>query len=241
MSEFNEKHIFNKLPDYITVNNQLNNLKRYSISHSISREMLNDLNYHLNAELYINDILSNEIASNIQKLIFEKENYKNNYYFLDARNKSESDVSDNLFYLISSYRNKFLLSSPKIAQLLSSHPIFNHVFSHSAGIAQRSYTIGNLVSIVGHAGNTKVIVNNLLKYDDNFISLFDGVEVSIKVDQVRIVDEATFSPRTVVDVLFDYNIINSKILYLIEDKDSEFYSEFLLQGRDEKINNIINQ
>lgn len=234
MNEFNERHIFNKLPDYITVNNQLNNLQRYSISHSISREMLNDFNYHLNVELYINDILSNEIVSHIQKLIFKKENYKNNYYFLDARNKSESDISDNLFYLISSYRNKVLLSSPKIVQLLSSHPIFNHVFSHSAGI-------GNLTSVVGHAGNTKVIVNNLLKYDDNFISLFDGVEVSLKVDQVRIVDEATFSPRTVVDVLFDYNIINSKILYLIEDKDSEFYSEFLLQSRDEKINKIINQ
>lgn len=234
MNEFNEKHIFNKLPDYITINNQLNNLQRYSISHSISMEMLNSLNYHLNAQFYIDDILSNEIVSNIQKLIFKKENYKNNYCFLDARNKSESDISINLSHIVNSYQNKILLSSPKIAQLLSYHPLFSHTFSHSTGI-------GNLVSIVGHAGNTKVMVNNLLKYDDNFISIFDGVEVSIKVDQVRIVDESTFSPRTVVDILFDYNIINSKILYLIENKDSEFYSEFLLQIRDEKINSIINQ
>jgi hypothetical protein len=186
----------------------------------------------IDPEPYINDIISNEILSYIQKTCFKKDQYSNPY-FLDERDKDEQRIVDDLSYLTYCECKKYFISSPRIVTLLSNHPMFSVYFSHAAGI-------GSLYSLIGKYDKTEILINNLLKHDDNFILLFDSVEISLKIIDSKIVDEATFSPRTIIEFLFDYRVINPKPVYFIENKDSEFYSEFLLKIRDEKINKIIN-
>lgn len=46
--ELNEKYIFNRLPSYISINENLNNLQKHSISYSISSETLQSFNFDPN-------------------------------------------------------------------------------------------------------------------------------------------------------------------------------------------------
>lgn len=131
------------------------------------------------------------------------------------------------------YKN--IITTVSIASVLQDLPNFiikpvNFVNQSLSGV----YTTGMLDDI-------EIWVDPYLKFNDGRIILFNKVEYNIEDIRTSIQAQATFSPSLYVSHKLAIDPIDSKILFVVHDENSEGFMRYKSLQRDIKIDDILNE
>jgi hypothetical protein len=226
----NKNDILSSLPAHFSYNSNLRNFRKFSIFfHRPGNNRLEKL-----VNNYECDTVLNKLITHSQNTVFEEFRNKNKINFIDNIDKKSG------WFDLVSYNKKFMVSSHEILLLIATENFnFNPTKIPSLGFLKT-------INYEGILGQTKVFVDYLFK--DNLIFLFDKIEVSFEIETIsNIEEEENHHPwqliegtkRIRADFLFDFNIVNPHLLYIIDSKKSEFYPEFISDVRDKMIDGIL--
>jgi len=152
---------------------------------------------------------------------------------LDYRGISDRDYSIDLVYEIAKRQYKNVLVSPKIAALIQDTAFFIPEASKDRGSLSSCYMIGSIFS------QNDIYVDPHLKWDDMRVCLFGDIFVNIEDVHVDVRNEATFSPKILLEFKFDFNCGPSEVLYLQDDEYPNLDPDIAALLRERKINGIL--
>jgi hypothetical protein len=230
----NKKHIDLTLPPHFSYNSDLRNFRKIQV---VSNNIIDQFLENFSQDLEIQGLMFNQIFTYSSNIVFKEFINTNEINFIDNINKKSDSISgfnSIVFSILSHSNRKFMTSSREIcSRLTEDHRFIYKKMNSLSGSFQlfRSEELGSL-------GQTKVLID--YNFQDNFIFLFDKIEVSYEIESISFIDEPEIIPRGQLNALFDFNIVNPKLYYIIDSKNSEFYSEFLSQDRDKMIDRILN-
>lgn len=219
-----------ELKPFIDINKGLSNFEKINFSIAYKSSLV-DYEETLDLiKLEFNQIIYKKILNSL----FEKKNYD----FLDLRNEFNADkgrktigiLSDNF----SNHGFKNIITNGSVASDIMDTAAFPATFN-TANV-QNS---GGLVYIFGSLMDRDSYIDPFMKYDDTRICLFNKVELNIKNIELYNISEANFTPKMVFEFEFSYKVNDSKVIYIINDENSEAYSKYKQNLREEKINEIL--
>lgn len=213
-----------KLNPFFIIDKNLTKYKKISIS------LIKTDDSSLNREI-IKSELNSTIYREMTNCLFDS----NNYGFLDLRNYTNTidrskKIQDFLSY--ESYDFNNFATSKAIAQEIASNPSFAPSTFDGSMKSELFYNFGSFSHIIGHVIKDMILPNKHVYK----ISLFN--EVRLNINDVNI-DDPTLGSRIIFDFKYSLEIGDSKVIYLINDENSEKYSEFKSYSREEKINIIL--
>lgn len=223
---------------FIQIDKSLTNFTKYSISSSLPPEM-KDLRIDFEEEY--SNVLSKEISNSIYKYIYSILSSTKNIDFIDLReysqNKAINGINSSNFicHSLSTYNFKNLITSSGNIMNLEDSP----VFKYDPIDTKLSLSNSNSVSKIGSFLGLDTYIYHYLKYQETSFLLFDDVRINYQLKEVRMIDEATFAPRIVVDYLFDMSVGESIVVYPIYNEQDEAYRKYLSISREIKINDIL--
>lgn len=223
-----------ELKSFVSINKGLSNFEKIRFSFAVPS--VTDL---VDSEKITLDLIRSEFNQMIYKKILNSLFDTDNYYFLDLRNEFNADkgrkVIDILSDNFSNHDFKNIVTNGGVAADIMDTTAFSATFN-TANV-QNS---GGLVYIFGSLMGRDSYVDPFMRYDDTRICLFNKVDLNIKnIELYNISHEATFAPRIVFEVEFSYKVNESKVVYVINDENSEAYSKYKQNLREEKINEIL--
>jgi hypothetical protein len=92
----------------------------------------------------------------------------------------------------------------------------------------------------GKLDNRVEIYNDpYMKFNDGRICLFNQVEFNIGEMKAYDSTPGSLAPKIIIEYNIDYNVVDSKLIFVIEDETSEAYFQYKSLQRDIKIDNIL--
>ena len=102
-------------------------------------------------------------------------------------------------------------------------------------------TVGNInIYNIGIINNIQIFVDPYMSYNDDRLVLFNNVEVNTTDITPSIQLATTFTPRLIINYQLDYNVGDSKIIFVLENSNSESFRQYKSLQRDIKIDNLLN-
>ena len=211
--------------------------KKFSIPVTTS-EMKNDyLNIDMGAQLI--NIIKNEISNNIIRTLTKRLFTTQKFDYLDLRpDGSLMNGSKHLEQLVSlltgdNYNN--LITTGLIASELQDSSSFSpYVTTHDLKNGNEPQCYGKL------GGSVEVYSDPYMKFNDGRICLFNTVEFNVgEMKAYETPYPGSLAPRIVIEYDIDYNVNDSKLIFVIEDETSEAFKQYTSLQRDIKIDNIL--
>lgn len=223
-----------ELKPFVSINKGLFNFEKIKFSFVVPS--VTDL---VDSEQITFNLIKSEFNQTIYKKILNSLFDTKNSYFLDLRNEFNADkgrkVIGTLSDKFSNHDFKNIVTNGAVASDIMDTSVFSTTFN-TANV-QNS---GGLVYMFGSLMGRDSYIDPFMKYDDTRICLFNKVELNIKnIELYNISSVATFAPRMVFEVEFSYEVNESKVVYIINDENSEAYSKYKQNLREEKINEIL--
>ena len=104
-------------------------------------------------------------------------------------------------------------------------------------IAWLQATEGNIDYINGFV---EVYNDPYMRYDDGRICLFNEVEFNIgEMKAYETTQIGSLAPKIIIEYNVDYNVGDSKLIFVIENENSEAFKQYKSLQRDIKIDNIL--
>lgn len=220
----------------------------------LTSEMRNEyLNIDIESNLVI--AIKNEITQDLLRLFTKKLFTTKKFDYLDLRHLISPSrtaaftsssfhipVRPNLYYtdklidMILSNNYKNIITTSLISSELEDSPSFNY------HILKKDLSIGGVTYNRGFIGDkTAVYLDPYMKFNDDIVCLFNQVEFNIgKMKAYEAHNIYSLSPRIIIEYDIDYSVDDSKLIFVIENENSESFRQLKIYQRDEKIDNILN-
>lgn len=215
-----------ELKPFVSINKGLSNFEKIR---TFSVPGVTDL---VDSEEITLDLIKSEFNQILYTKILNSLFDTKNYDFLDLRNEFNADKGSKIIGILSdnfsNHTFKNIVTNGGVASDIMDTAAFSTTFNTSN--VQNS---GGLVYIFGSLMGRDSYIDPFMRYDDTRICLFNKVELNIKNIQLY------NAPRMVFDVEFSYKVNDSKVIYIINDENSEAYSKYKQNLREEKINEIL--
>jgi hypothetical protein len=218
-------------------NKNLNNFETRKFSVPVlTSEMKNEFNIDMGPHLV--NAIKDEIGRDLNRLFTKKLFTTNKFDYLDLR--PDGSLSgrihlEDLVILILSNDYKNLITSGHIASELQDSSFFSpYMTTHDLKISN------GLPECFGKLGSIDVYNDPYMKFNDDIICLFNEVEFNIgEMKAYETTYPGSFAPRIVIEYDIDYNVNDSKLIFVIEDETSEAFKQYKSLQRDIKIDNIL--
>lgn len=173
-----------------------------------------------------NSILESEILSSIYKLVFSS--MDNNIIFVDCM-----DITKTLLY-----ESKYIDECCQFLQsVIVTNTKFGMFFSENPGFSyspMSDVVSSNLVNKIGIYKHKEVFVNYSMGFSENKIISFDKILYDFNITKLEKNNQFYDIEYTI-----GFEFINKKTIYVLVDKTSSEYLDYISYKRDEKINNLL--
>lgn len=224
-----------KLSDVITLDKSVNtNFIKYSTSVQMasngSYEFSNDFRQHI----------EKDIASTISRKCIKEivDNSKTEYLDLTHyTNDIELDrkaIDELIHHITNSGYTKCILGSMLAAGIQD-----NVIFNFKKLPKTQPLINGADIYGIGSISNVELYVDPYMKYNDTTIILLNDLRLNLEFIENKIVSEATFHPR----VLIDFNMFSSYdalVCRVLDKKGAENYLKYISDLRNQKIDDLLN-
>jgi hypothetical protein len=204
----------------------------------LTSEMKNEyLNIDMGA--YLINAIKSEISQDVNKLFNKKLFTTNKFDYLDLRHDDSLMTGrknlEKLVSLILSNDYKNLITTGLISSELQDSPAFSpYMITDDLKTGAEPQSYGRL------GGHLEVYNDPYMKYDDGRICLFNGVEFNIgEMKAYESTPSSLLGSRIVIEYNIDYNVGDSKLIFVIENENSEAFKQYKWLQRDIKIDNIL--
>jgi hypothetical protein len=218
------------------------NLNNFVVK-SLSISMNNDC-FDIDTSDIVISTIKKELVSSIQRDCNKKLFDTKKFSYLDLRNKygsllNRSNLYDLVNMIMSSGYTNFITSANIASELQDSEHFKSIEFKGLFDKNSKSLRSTANTYLIGKLNNISVCVDPYMKWDDGRICLFNDVHFNL--DKVKAHESivASFSPRILIEYNIDYNISDSKLIFVIEDVNSETFNQYISLQRDIKIDNIL--
>jgi len=183
-------------------------------------------------------LVDSQFNDSISKIILKYLLNNSDKEYLDfTSSKMSSEVSfevkRKIIYDVHKFGFKNLITGSRLGSNLQDSSDF--LVSNSL---QRGIMLTNIGSLSGKA---QFYVDPVMKWEDNFILLFDDIYVDINNFSAQIVNDMTLFPRIEVSFNLAFDVVSPKVLYIFEDNYMNGYSDYKQINRDRKINKILEE
>lgn len=214
-----------KLNDYHRINKSLTNFttNKFSVSMCNLGELLG-----MDMDKYYTSLVCSQIEQSIERVLIKELEKISVADYIDIVGIIEYEggkIVEN-FIKYSGYSN--CITNLKTTFMLQNS--FGFISTKTTNRSDNTYKIGKLYDV-------DIYVDPFMRYDDDVIILFDNFETLVSTE---IVSDSTFSPRLSVDYNYTFNILDSKLYYIIKDSSSKHYGLIKTRNRDIKIDQILN-
>ncbi len=220
-----------KLNEYHRINKSLTNFtaNKFSVSMSNLGEPLG-----IGMDKYYTSLVCSQIEQSIERGLVKELEKISVADYIDIVGIIEYEGSRIVENVIkdSGYSN-CITNSKTAALMLKDCFGFISTKTKTTNRSGNTYKIGKLYDV-------DIYVDPFMKWDDDVIILFDNFETNSELVSTEIVSDSTFSPRLSVDYNYTFNILDSKLYYIIEDSSSKHYGLIKTRNRDIKIDQILN-
>lgn len=227
---------------WMVENKNLTNFETRNFSIPVITAEMKMENNHFNIDIETEFIkmIKDEIFRDFSRLFIKRLFYTHKFDYLDLRpDGSLMNGRKHLEQLVNmilsdDYTN--LITTGLISSELQDSSSFSpymitHDFKPSNGISDCFGTLG---------GSVEVYNDPYMKYNDGIICLFNRVEFNIgEMKAYERFQPGSMVPRIVIEYDIDYNVNDSKLIFVIEDETSEAFKQYKSLQRDIKIDNIL--
>ena len=221
----------------MSINKNLNNFESYQVSMSNNGAIGTAFNLNVD-EITVNALI-NELNQNFIKRILKKCFDTSKFDYLDLRPDGSLMTGrtnlEKLANMIVSSGYKNVVTTGMIASELQDSQFFSHNGFQHASMSTTStfYNSGKLSDV-------NIWVDPYMKFNDGRLCLFNTVDVNIDSVELReVVTNASLTPRFVIQYKSDFIVSDSKLIFVIENENSEAYNQYKSLQRDIKIDNIL--
>lgn len=206
---------------WVSINTSLNDFKRISVSAP---------KYPMNFDdsTILDSVLYNELFHSILKTILS-ELYKTqncDYIDLTKFNLSYYGIEERIVNIINNYDYKTVITNGNLHVHMQSH------ISFTSKIIDTTLNIGTYQS--GYMLGKSIWTDPYIKYNDNKICLFNDVELNISNFKKDINED-----KITLNVDYAYKVKDSKMIYILLDKNEEAYKDYIAYIRDKKIDDLL--
>jgi len=236
--DFKNRSEIIKLYDWMNVNKNLINFDKYQVSVNASADLALSA-FNIDSSSLILNLLVDEVNQDFIKRILKKIFDTPKFDYLDLRpggslmtGRQHLDTLVNMI-LSSGYKN--VVTTGLIASELQDSQFFNATSIQSASLSKTStfYTAGKLSDV-------NIWVDPFMKFNDGRLCLFNTVDINVdNFDLKEIIPAMSITPRLMIEYNFDFLVSDSKLIFVIEDENSEAYKQYKSLQRDIKIDNIL--
>jgi hypothetical protein len=217
------------LPEFCKINTNLRNFTNWSTSAGIGfhgDQMVDHLVSVMLAE--VSQTISKEVLKNLFNTSkFDYMDVTNSIGGIDNLDKIKELVN---LIMIGNYQN--IITSSKVGSVLQDSTYFN-VFPFSKSVTSASpYSIGKI-------RNSTIWIDPFMRWDDTRVCLFNQPEVNVQNFGSSVVGGYSFAPRVKIDFDLSHQVGDSKVIYVIEDKNSPAFNHYKSLQRDIKIDKVL--
>ncbi len=203
----------------------------------LTTEMKNEY-LNIDMESILVKTIKDEINLDINKLFTKKLFTTSKFDYLDLRpNGSLMNGRlhlEKLVGLILSNDYKNLITTTLISSELQDSSAF------SPYMKTDNFKVSSLPDCFGKLGGRIDVYNDsYMKFNDGRICLFNEVEFNIGEMKAMETYQGSMAPRILIEYNIDYNVNDSKLIFVIEDEKSEAYLQYKSLQRDIKIDDIL--
>jgi hypothetical protein len=203
----------------------------------LTSEMKNE---YLNMDMtpHLISVIKKEISQDVNNLFNKKLFTTNKFDYLDLRPDGSLMTGrlylEKLVSLILSNNYKNLITTILISSELQDSAFF------SSYMTTHDLKTSGLLECYGKLGSVEVYVDPYMRYNDGRICLFNEVEFNIgEMKAYETTQIGSLVPRIIIEYDIDYNVGDSKLIFVIENEKSEAYMQYKSLQRDIKIDNIL--
>ena len=237
IGDFNNRKDIIKLYDFMTINKSLNNFESYQVSMNNNSSI--GTAFNIDVDQIIISTLISELNQNFIKRILKKTFDTSKFDYLDLRPDGSLMTGranlEKLVNMIISSGYKNVVTTGLIASELQDSQFFSpNGFQHASMSATSTfYNLGKL-------SDMNIWVDPYMKFNDGRLCLFNTVDVNIDSVELReVIPSASLTPRFIIEYKSDFMISDSKLIFVIENENSEAYNQYKSLQRDIKIDNIL--
>lgn len=114
------------------------------------------------------------------------------------------------------------------------------VYFSSNGFQHASMNATSTFYNLGSLNGVKIWVDPYMKFNDGRLCLFNEVDINIEdVDLVEVINPSDMQSTFGINCKYDFMVNDSKLIFVIENENSEAYIQYKSLQRDIKIDNIL--
>jgi hypothetical protein len=235
----------NNSRDFITTqrwmyeNKNLTNFETRKFSVPVLTSEMKNEYLNIDMEPYLINAIKDEINRDIIRLFTKKLFTSQKFDYLDLRPDGSlmngRKYLEQLVSLITDDNYNNLITTGLISSELQDS------ISFSSYITTHDFKTGGLPECSGKLGGIDVYNDPYMKFNDGRICLFNQVEFNIgEMKAYESYQVGSLSTRIIIEYDIDYNVNDSKIIFVIEDdENSEAFKQYKSLQRDIKIDNIL--
>ena len=113
------------------------------------------------------------------------------------------------------------------------------VFSHNS--LSNEIKSSFVIQYIGDYVNIKIYTDPFLSWKTEYITSFSQINYKIDNLKTRIVNEATFQPKLVIEFTLNFIAFDPLVIYVIDNITSDAYNKYKSERRNKNIDNILGE
>jgi hypothetical protein len=171
-----------------------------------------------NAKVYFIDLLDGSDNSGLAYTPVQVRNFQKGIYDIEYK-------CGKLFNIIGSGR------------IVSEYIVDSSVFSHNS--LSNKIKSSFVIQYIGDYGHIKIYTDPFLSWKNEYIISFKEVMYNLRNIKAKMVNEATFQPKLVIDLDLSFLVFEPLLIYVIDNNTSDAYIKYKSERRDKNIDNIL--
>lgn len=224
------KDLLNKIFSipYLKEDSSLTNFK--TISFTVNVDSISNL---IEAQIH------SEITQSISRELLKMLNDTEDITLIDYIGKSINDgrLYKDIIDLIKANEFKYVITNGQVGSIMQDSNSFHYDIS-DASVKQiiHPYSIGSVYS-------SKIFVDPYMSYDDNRLIMFNDLHLNFKDFKKEVNNNSIYQHHGLSNIKIESEFAikksDSKVIYIVESKDSDGYLKFKSLIRDKKIDKIL--
>jgi hypothetical protein len=222
-----------KIHDWMRIDKSITDFSTRKLSLKDNTAIGDALILTLFANMIVSEV-NGDLIKHILKSMFDTKNFD----YLDLRPDGSLMNGrihlENLVQMIINSGYKNVVTSGKIASELGDSQFFSPVdFKQTIQSTSNLYTPGSLSDI-------KIWVDPYMRWNDDRLCLFNLVDINFNnIDLSDSINPGDLQPTIKIEYTFGFSVRDTKLIFLIENENSESYKHYKSLQRDIKIDNIL--
>jgi hypothetical protein len=185
------------------------------------------------------NVIKNEINQDVNKLFTKRLFTTNKFDHLDLRPDGSlmtgrKHLEQLVTLILGNDYNNLITTGLISSELQDSAAFMPYMTTHDLKTSGLPECYGKL------SDRVEVYNDPYMRYDDGRICLFNEVEFNIgEMKAYETTQIGSLAPKIVIEYNVDYNVGDSKLIFVIENENSEAYKQYKSLQRDIKIDNIL--